>query len=262
MATVPSADVLDDAEGLSAARVTDAASPALTVDDKPQDAYTSAQQSERDGRAQAVKAAFVQDVATSGIDETAATDSASAAASNDAQTSRTLDDSASGNNTAIAAEPQKAERGSRITVDDTDGEMEDPCLVTAAGPLEQGLLMTQHITTEEAAPVISDFGSQPLSEPTSPPGRTSASDLIAAMVRQAEEQEAAARKVLDVAAGVDSATAAEHAEASPPEELHPDAVWTDVGLDEDSTMGETQPEQQTRPQSAQEQSTAGIISDD
>ena len=236
----------------------------LIDDDRPQDADTAAEQSEREDRVQAAEAAFEQDIAMLETDEVAGTDTQPAAHFAAAQTSRTLDDSTSDIHFAVAAEAQSAGRASHGIVDSGDGAREDPCVVTTTepGPLEQGLLMALHDPVQEAAPVVADTGELPVLESISPPGRTSASDLIAAMVRQAEEQEAAARLLLDVAAGSDAATAEEHTDASRPTVLRSNAVWTDVGLDEASIVGRPQFEYNSSQQSAHEQSSAGMLCDD
>ena len=257
----PLNDVPRDEAALPAVRGT-GADPAVDAAESPRSAEPAADQPDHEDRAQAAEAAFARDVAALGPNQTAGSDPRSAAVSvaiDAAQMSRTLGDFASERGSTVSTEAEGAQRAFHVAVDSMDEVVQDPrAAVTAEpGPLEQGLSMARHMPNIEAVPVNFDSTEQPVTEPVSPPGRTSASDLIAAMVQQAEEQEAAARQAVAVTDGVSSTNDTQHATLS--DDTQAEGSLADGRVSQVDSADEQRTEQSLNQQLAQEQSITDML---
>jgi len=133
------------------------------------------------------------------------------------------------------SEAELAQRASHVPVNSAAELLDDPCVAEAAEPdsvkQDQATLEGLRMDTLPEPNPTSEYS---VPEPTSPTVRTSASDLIAAMVRQAEAQEAAVR---EGEASVSAPSAGESGDGAelPERTDRPRAstVWSDVRLDEE-----------------------------
>ncbi len=133
------------------------------------------------------------------------------------------------------SEAELAQQASLVSVNSAADLLDHPRVAEAADP-DSG--KQEHATLEglrmDTLPVPDPNSEYSVPEPTSPTVRTSASDLIAAMVRQAEAQEAAVREAEAEASAPDTDEAGGGSEL--PERTdrpHASTVWSDVRLDEE-----------------------------
>ena len=135
----------------------------------------------------------------------------------------------------VVSEAEIAQRASDAPINSVYELLGDASIaeVAEADPLDQERTVHDALRT--------DFLSEPdpgpdhsVPEPISPAGRTSASDLIAAMVRQAEAQEAAIANA-DEWGRVHELPGRTIGLAT--DAPHTSTVWSDVRLDEDRTTG-------------------------
>ena len=234
-----SRDGFDGAEPLSSAQV-HIAITASAVADGTGAATTAAQQyGDDDHAAAAAEAATLHDQAQPQPDQTAGASPPSAtllAESDAARTSQRLGVSAAVDDAAAASGVESAQRALQVPLHSIGEPAQDARVADGAEP---DLLEQETQEGRGGGPDVELDAQQSVDEPSSPPGRTSASDLIAAMVRQAEAQEAAARQGDASAASAGQSSGA----TIEPGQLHDVAVdaladstaWSDVRLLEERT---------------------------